>query len=111
MDVTRPLRRNMHNRQLAGVCAGLADYFGLDVTLVRVLYVLALIGLISLTLAIMNALPIPALDGGRLALTLLYRAMRKPLTERTEQLVHGTGFAVLMMLIVLITFVDIDRFF
>jgi len=31
----------MHNRQLAGVCAGLADYFGLDVTLVRVLYVLA----------------------------------------------------------------------
>ncbi len=74
-------------------------------------YVFALIGLISLTLAIMNALPIPALDGGRLAVTLLFRAMKKPLTEQTEQRIHGTGFAVLLMLIVLITFVDIDRFF
>ena len=36
MDVSRPLRRNMHNRQIAGVCSGLADYFGLDPTLVRV---------------------------------------------------------------------------
>ena len=40
MDVSRPLRRNMHNRQIAGVCSGLADYFGLDPTLVRVAYVL-----------------------------------------------------------------------
>lgn len=74
-------------------------------------YVLALIGLISLTLAIMNALPIPALDGGRLAVTLLFRAMKKPLTEKTETLIHGTGFAVLMLLVLLITVVDIDRFF
>ena len=76
-----------------------------------VLYVLALIGLISLTLAIMNALPIPALDGGRLAVTLLFKAMNKPLTEKTEQLIHGIGFAVLMILVLLITVVDIDRFF
>ena len=74
-------------------------------------YVFALIGLISLTLAIMNALPIPALDGGRLAVTLLFRAMNKPLTEKKEQMIHGTGFAVLMLLIILITVVDIDRFF
>jgi len=40
MDVSRPLRRNMHNRQIAGVCSGLADYFGLDPTAVRVAYVL-----------------------------------------------------------------------
>ena len=40
MDVSRPLRRNMYNRQIAGVCSGLADYFGLDATLVRVAYVL-----------------------------------------------------------------------
>lgn len=36
----RPLRRNVHNRQIAGVCAGFADFFGMDATLVRVLYVL-----------------------------------------------------------------------
>lgn len=36
----RPLRRPRANRVIAGVCAGLAHHFGLDVTLVRVLYVL-----------------------------------------------------------------------
>jgi len=40
MESDRVLRRNMHNRQIAGVCAGLADYFGLDPTVVRVGYVL-----------------------------------------------------------------------
>ncbi|HEU5249538.1 MAG TPA: PspC domain-containing protein [Thermoanaerobaculia bacterium] len=37
----RPLRRSRSDRMIAGVCAGLAHHFGLDVTLVRVLYVLA----------------------------------------------------------------------
>ena len=40
MERDRVLRRNMHNRQIAGVCAGLADYFGLDPTVVRVGYIL-----------------------------------------------------------------------
>ncbi|MCB9850908.1 MAG: PspC domain-containing protein [Phycisphaerales bacterium] len=40
MSVSGPLRRNIRNRQIAGVCSGLADYFGLDPTLVRVAYVL-----------------------------------------------------------------------
>lgn len=72
-------------------------------------FVLLIIALISLTLAIMNALPIPALDGGRLFVTLLYRAMRKPLTPKAEERIHGTGFAVLMILFLLITIVDIRR--
>lgn len=74
-------------------------------------FVLMIIGIISLTLAIMNALPIPALDGGRLFVTLLFRAVRKPLKEKTENLIHGTGFAALMLLFVLITIVDVKRFF
>lgn len=73
--------------------------------------VLFIIALISLTLAIMNALPIPALDGGRLFVTLLFRAMKKPLKPEVEERIHGTGFAVLMALFVLITIVDIRRFF
>ncbi|MDQ5886505.1 MAG: metalloprotease [Patescibacteria group bacterium] len=72
-------------------------------------FVLMIIGLISLTLAIMNALPIPALDGGRLFVTLLFKAMRKPLTQSMEEKIHGTGFLVLMVLIVLITIVDVKR--
>lgn len=74
-------------------------------------FIIILVGLISLTLAIMNVLPIPALDGGRLFVTLLFRAIRKPLKESTEDLIHGSGFAVLMVLFVLITIVDIRRFF
>ncbi len=37
---SRPLRRSMANRQIAGVCSGIADYLGLDPTAVRVAYVL-----------------------------------------------------------------------
>lgn len=73
--------------------------------------ILMIIAIISLTLAIMNVLPIPALDGGRLFVTLLFRAIRKPLKQRTEDLIHGTGFMVLMFIFVLITIVDVRRFF
>lgn len=74
-------------------------------------FLLLIIAIISLTLAIMNALPIPALDGGRLFVTLFYRLFRKPLTQKAEERIHGTGFAVLMVLFILITIVDVRRFF
>ena len=73
--------------------------------------VLLLTAIISLTLAVMNILPIPALDGGRLFVTLLFRAMKKPLTKETEEKIHGTGFAILMGLVVVITFLDILKLF
>jgi phage shock protein C len=38
-DVSRPLRRSRTNRQIAGVMGGLAEYFGIDPTLLRVIYV------------------------------------------------------------------------
>ncbi len=74
-------------------------------------FILMIIAVISLTLAIMNVLPIPALDGGRLFVTYLYRVLRKPLTAKAEDAIHGTGFALLMILFVLISVVDIKRFF
>lgn len=72
--------------------------------------VLFLTAIISLSLAIMNILPIPALDGGRLFVTLLFRVIRKPLSKNVEERIHGTGFALLMLLFVLITVVDVQRF-
>lgn len=72
---------------------------------------LLLTGIISLTLAIMNALPIPALDGGRLFVTLLFRVMKKPLNKDMEEKIHGTGFAFLLLLIVVITVADVGKFF
>ncbi len=73
-------------------------------------FMLMIVAVISLSLAIMNLLPIPALDGGRLFVTLLFRALKKPLTKETEEKIHGTGFAALMILFVLITIVDVQRF-
>lgn len=74
-------------------------------------YVLMIIALLSVTLAVMNVLPIPALDGGRLFVTLAYRLFKKPLTAKTEEKIHGTGFIALLGLFVLISIVDIRRFF
>lgn len=74
-------------------------------------YVLFIVAIISLTLAIMNILPIPALDGGRLWLMLGSRAVNKPLSQKAEERINATGFMVLICLILLITFVDVKRFF
>lgn len=82
-----------------------------DGSLLGYQFILMIIAIISLTLAIMNVLPIPALDGGRLFVTLVYRGLRKKLTKTAEERIHGTGFALLMVLFVLITIVDVKRFF
>ena len=74
------------------------------------IFMLMIVAVISLSLAIMNILPIPALDGGRLFVTLFYRLIKRPLTEKTEERIHGTGFVVLMALFVLITILDVQRF-
>jgi RIP metalloprotease RseP len=72
--------------------------------------VLFLTAIISVSLAVMNVLPIPALDGGRLFVTLLFRTLGLPLSKRTEERIHGTGFALLMVLFVLITVLDVKKF-
>ena len=73
--------------------------------------VIFLAAIISLTLAVMNALPIPALDGGRWFVTALYKVLKKPLTKEAEERIHGTGFMVLMLLIVVITVADVIKLF
>ena len=70
---------------------------------------LFIIAVISLTLAIMNVLPIPALDGGRLYVMLIYRAIKKPLTQKTEEKIQMVGFSIVMILVLLTTVVDISR--
>jgi regulator of sigma E protease len=74
-------------------------------------FLLFIIALISLTLAIMNVLPVPALDGGRLYMLLLSRLFGKELTQEMEERIVGASFIFLLFLIVLITIVDVRRFF
>lgn len=70
-----------------------------------------LAAIISLSLAVMNLLPIPALDGGRWLLSAIFKLFRKPLTKEFEEKVNTIGFLSLMALILLITIVDVTRFF
>ena len=72
-------------------------------------YVIMIMALIALTLAVMNILPIPALDGGRWFVTAIFKVLKKPLTQELEEKIHGTGFLVLMLLILLVTISDVTK--
>ena len=65
--------------------------------------------LLSANLAVFNLLPIPALDGGRIALTIVTKIRRKPVNERIETIIHSIGFVLLMLLVVAVTFQDIVK--
>lgn len=72
--------------------------------------ILRFIAIISLSLAVFNILPIPALDGGRL-LFVGIESLRggKPVTPRIENTIHTIGFALLIALIIVITYFDLTR--
>jgi regulator of sigma E protease len=74
-------------------------------------FMLMIVAVISLSLAIMNVLPIPALDGGKLFLTYVSRLFHRRLSEGFEELVYGSSFILLLLLIGIITIVDVKRFF
>ncbi|OGH92748.1 MAG: hypothetical protein A2534_01310 [Candidatus Magasanikbacteria bacterium RIFOXYD2_FULL_39_9] len=73
-------------------------------------YLLNFIALLSLNLAIINVLPIPALDGGRFLFLLIGKLKGKAVEQKYEQVAHGIGFLVLISLVVLITIKDIGTF-
>ncbi len=72
---------------------------------------LRLVALLSLSLAILNILPLPALDGGRLLFVLIEMVIRRPLNQRFELLVNAVGFFLLIALILVITFNDVIHLF
>lgn len=67
------------------------------------------VGVISLTLAIFNVLPIPALDGGRLLFLVIEAVSKKKVKEDIERKVHQIGFIILIALALLITYSDIRK--
>ena len=74
-------------------------------------YVILLMAIIAISLAAINILPLPALDGGRFFLTAIFRAIKKPLSAEIEERINGYGMMFLLLLIVVITIVDVSRFF
>jgi regulator of sigma E protease len=74
-------------------------------------YVMKWAAILSINLGIMNLLPLPALDGGRLMFFAVEAVRGKPIDRHKEGLVHFIGFALLMLLMLVVTWNDIQRFF
>lgn len=68
-----------------------------------------LIAVVSIALAVMNVLPIPALDGGRWFTMAAFRIARKELTKEREEKIQAVGFMTLMALVVLVTIADVGK--
>lgn len=76
----------------------------------RLLQILNLAGILSISLAFFNILPIPALDGGRLFFILIEAFTGKKINQKLEGKIHTIGMAVLLTLIILITVKDVRQF-
>ncbi|MDD2680651.1 MAG: RIP metalloprotease RseP [Patescibacteria group bacterium] len=74
-------------------------------------YLLQFMALLSLNLALINILPFPALDGGRLLFLLIEKFKGKPVRQSVEAWIHTIGFWLLIILIVFVTYKDIVRLF
>lgn len=70
---------------------------------------LLLLALITINLGIFNLLPLPALDGGKLLLLVVEGIRRKPMKEKYEIIINTAGFALLMLLMLFVTYNDITR--
>jgi len=68
-----------------------------------------LVGLLSANLAVFNILPFPPMDGGRMTMALVQAASRNRVSPTAERLVYLTGFVMLMTLLVIVTWSDIQR--
>ncbi len=77
--------------------------------LVVILNMMNIALLLSVNLGVLNLLPLPALDGGRLVFLLVEAVRGKPLPPEKEGMVHFAGFVVLMILMVLVMYNDIMR--
>lgn len=89
---------------------GIAVYAN-EVTKLGLPYILEFGALISLNLAIINILPFPALDGGRILFVILEKLRGRRIAGKIEQITHTVGFALLILLMVAITWRDIQKFF
>lgn len=80
--------------------------YGMSVVVINMLYMSVLL---SANLGVMNLLPLPALDGGRLIFILIEAVRRKPIDRDKEGYVHFGGFIVLMLFMIFVMYNDIIR--
>lgn len=98
-----------------GVSADVAGPVGIAVATGEVarlgfIYLLQFTALLSINLAVINILPLPALDGGRVLFLIIEKIRRKPVDRRIEGIVHQIGFGLLLLLALFVTVQDVRRF-
>ena len=115
LDVLLLTKNSFHRWAVGGPDPGLTGPIGIaqitgEVAEVGVFPFFELVAVISISLGLINILPIPALDGGRLMFVLIEGARRgRRISPQREGLVHVIGFAILIGLIVVVSFFDISR--
>ncbi|MDD5165626.1 MAG: RIP metalloprotease RseP [Candidatus Pacebacteria bacterium] len=89
---------------------GIAGIVG-DAARLGATYLLMITALISINLAVINLIPFPALDGGRIFFVIIETIIRRPIPSKFTNMVNMVGFSFLMLLMVIITYKDIIRLF
>ncbi len=87
---------------------GLVGMVG-DVKQLGFVYILSFTALISINLAIINLIPFPALDGGRLLFVAIESVIRRAISPRVFNVANTLGFGILILLMILVTFRDISN--
>jgi regulator of sigma E protease len=98
-----------------GVSADLAGPVGIatitgEVARMGFVYLMQFTALLSINLAVINFFPFPALDGGRFLFLIIEKIKRAPVKRELENLIHNIGFALLMILVLVVTFRDVAKF-
>jgi len=73
-------------------------------------YLLQFTAILSINLAIINAFPFPALDGGRILFIIIEKIKGSPVSQKFEQIMHTAGFSLLILLMIVVTFHDFIQF-
>ncbi len=89
---------------------GIAGIVG-DAASLGFTYLLMITALISINLGVINLIPFPALDGGRLLFVLIESIVRRRIPMKFANIVNIAGFALLMLLMVVVTYKDIVKLF
>jgi regulator of sigma E protease len=87
---------------------GIAKLTG-EASRMGIAYLMQFTALLSLNLAVINFVPIPALDGGRVLFLLIEKIKGKPVKREVEAVIHNIFFFLLIILIIVVTFRDVSK--
>ena len=71
--------------------------------------VLYLVAYLSINVGVINLLPFPAFDGGRILFLIIEKIFRKPVSSKVENMIHSIGFMLIIGLLIYVTFNDVFR--